>query len=212
MTEPVDPPRRADGPATLRTVNPATGEPGRSYPAHTLDEARAIAKDAAAAQAAWRRTGMAERAELNRAVAAELRRRRDDFAALMTEEMGKTVSDGRAEVDKCAGALDWFAEHAPPLLQPRPVDMSEGAKPGPKAFVTFNPLGVVLAVMPWNFPFWQLIRFTAPNLMAGNGCVLKHASNVPGCALALEALYKSTPARRPTCSAPCCCPPARWRG
>ena len=187
MPEQIDQPHHQAG-QQLQSVNPATGEPGRSYRAHTLDEARAIAGSVAQAQAAWRRTGFAERAALNRAVAEGLRRRRDEFALLMTDEMGKPLADARGEVDKCAGALDWFAEHAPLLLQPRPVDMGAAA-PGAKALVTFNPLGVVLAVMPWNFPFWQLIRFTAPNLMAGNGCLLKHASNVPGCALALEDVY-----------------------
>jgi succinate-semialdehyde dehydrogenase/glutarate-semialdehyde dehydrogenase len=99
----------------------------------------------------------------------------------MTEEMGKTLTDGRAEVDKCAVNCDWFADHAEKYLANEPVDFD-----GEEAFVTFNPLGVVLAVMPWNFPFWQVFRFAAPALMAGNGALLKHASNVPGCALAIE--------------------------
>ena len=104
----------------------------------------------------------------------------------MTAEMGKTVTDGRAEVDKCAGACEYFAEHAAAYLAREPV----GDRRRAKAFVTFDPLGVVLAVMPWNFPFWQVFRFAAPALMAGNGGVLKHASNVPGCALAIEAVFR----------------------
>jgi succinate-semialdehyde dehydrogenase/glutarate-semialdehyde dehydrogenase len=103
----------------------------------------------------------------------------------MTAEMGKLVTDGRAEVDKCATACEHFAGHAARYLQDEPVDI-EGAR----AFVTHNPLGVVLAVMPWNFPFWQVFRFAAPALMAGNGAVLKHASNVPGCALAIESVFR----------------------
>jgi succinate-semialdehyde dehydrogenase/glutarate-semialdehyde dehydrogenase len=113
-----------------------------------------------------------------------LRRRSDEFAALMTEEMGKTLTDGRAEVEKCAFQCDWFAEHAEGYLAREPVDIG-----GPEAFVTFNPVGVVLAVMPWNFPFWQVFRFAAPALMAGNAALLKHASNVPGCALAIEQVF-----------------------
>ena len=99
----------------------------------------------------------------------------------MTEEMGKTVDDGRAEVEKCAVHCDWFADHAAGISRRR-----AGRFRRAEAFVTFNPLGVVLAVMPWNFPFWQVFRFAAPALMAGNGALLKHASNVPGCALAIE--------------------------
>jgi succinate-semialdehyde dehydrogenase/glutarate-semialdehyde dehydrogenase len=98
--------------------------------------------------------------------------------------MGKTLTDGRAEIEKCAAQCDWFAGLAQAYLAPEPVDIG-----GPEAFVTFNPIGVVLAVMPWNFPFWQVFRFAAPALMAGNGALLKHASNVPGCALAIEQVF-----------------------
>ena len=95
--------------------------------------------------------------------------------------MGKTLSDGRAEIEKCAFHCDWFADHAMEYLKNEPVDIGAG-----ETFVTYNPIGVVLAIMPWNFPFWQVFRFAAPALMAGNGALLKHASNVPGCALAIE--------------------------
>jgi succinate-semialdehyde dehydrogenase/glutarate-semialdehyde dehydrogenase len=111
----------------------------------------------------------------------------------MTDEMGKTVTDALAELEKCAFACEYLAEHAEGFLRPIPCDMSAGhtgPKPPPRAFVTFNPLGVILAVMPWNFPFWQVLRFAAPHLMAGNGGVLKHASNVPGCALAVEEIFR----------------------
>lgn len=104
----------------------------------------------------------------------------------MTEEMGKAHTEGLAEVEKCAFNCDWFADHAERLLAREAVDMG-----GPKAFVTYNPLGTVLAIMPWNFPFWQLFRFAAPTLMAGNTAVLKHASNVPGCALAIEDVFRA---------------------
>jgi succinate-semialdehyde dehydrogenase/glutarate-semialdehyde dehydrogenase len=120
-----------------------------------------------------------------RAAAAVLRRNADQYAELMTREMGKLLKDGRAEVGKCAFNCDYFADHAEEFLARRPVDIG-----GPKAFVTYNPLGVILAIMPWNFPFWQVIRFAAPSLMAGNAAVLKHASNVPGCAMALEQVFR----------------------
>jgi succinate-semialdehyde dehydrogenase / glutarate-semialdehyde dehydrogenase len=165
----------------LQTVNPATGEPARSYEKHTIDEAHSAAEAAHKAFREWRRTSFAERATFIRKAAEVLRARKDEFARLMTEEMGKTLDEGRAEIEKCAVNCDWFADNAQAYLADEPVDTGEG-----ETFVTFNPLGVVLAVMPWNFPFWQVFRFAAPALMAGNGALLKHASNVPGCALAIE--------------------------
>jgi succinate-semialdehyde dehydrogenase/glutarate-semialdehyde dehydrogenase len=166
---------------TIQTVDPATGEPGRTYETHSLDDARDAAAAAHRAFLAWRRTSFAERAAVVRKAAALLRERKDQYASLMTTEMGKTLDDGRAEIEKCAVNCDWFADHAHEYLADERVDIG-----GPEAFVTFNPLGVVLAVMPWNFPFWQVFRFAAPALMAGNGALLKHASNVPGSALAIE--------------------------
>jgi len=168
----------------FRTTDPATGEPGRTYNGHTAAEALAIAARTRAAFDSWRRTPFAERAGLMRKAAGVLRARRDAFAALMTEEMGKSLGEGRAEIEKCAANCDYFAEHAEAFLADRPVDMG-----GPKARIVFRPLGTVLAVMPWNFPFWQVFRFAAPTLMAGNTAVLKHASNVPGCALAIEEVF-----------------------
>ena len=167
------------------TTDPATGERGRVFEGHTAAEALAIAGAVQARFASWRRVPIAERARLMKAAAAVLRGRQDDFAALMTAEMGKTLAEGRAEIEKCAFNCDHFADHAEAYLARRPVDLG-----GPKAFVTFNPLGVILAVMPWNFPFWQVFRFAAPTLMAGNTAVLKHASNVPGCALAIEGVFR----------------------
>ena len=165
----------------IRTVNPATGEPGKSYKETSLDEATAAAAAARKAFLDWRRTSFADRSAIVHKAAEILRARKDEFARLMTEEMGKTLDEGRAEVEKCAFHCDWFADHAQEYLADEPVDIGTG-----ETFVTFNPLGVVLAVMPWNFPFWQVFRFAAPALMAGNGALLKHASNVPGCALAIE--------------------------
>jgi succinate-semialdehyde dehydrogenase/glutarate-semialdehyde dehydrogenase len=168
----------------LRTVNPATGEPGCSYDEHSLEDAQAAAVAAHRAFLDWRRTSFDERSRIVHRAADILRARKDEFARLMTDEMGKTLDDGRAEVQKCAYHCDWFADHARNYLAGEPVDIGGG-----EAFVTFNPLGVVLAVMPWNFPFWQVFRFAAPALMAGNGALLKHASNVPGCALAIEEVW-----------------------
>jgi succinate-semialdehyde dehydrogenase/glutarate-semialdehyde dehydrogenase len=178
---------------SIQTVNPATGVKGKAYRAHTLDEARNIVGHCAAAQKLWRKTPIAERSRLMHAAASVMRANNSRYATLMTEEMGKTITEGLAEIEKCAATADYFAEHAAAFLAPRPCKLgngSAGADPAPKAFVTFNPLGVVLAVMPWNFPFWQAMRFCAPHLMAGNGGVLKHASNVPGCALALEEIFR----------------------
>jgi succinate-semialdehyde dehydrogenase/glutarate-semialdehyde dehydrogenase len=175
---------RPQGRDKLQTVNPATGEPGRSYDWITIDQAHEAAAAAHRAFRAWRRTAFAERSAIMRKVAAILREREREYARLMTQEMGKTFDEGLAEVEKCAFHCDWFADNAERYLAEQPVDLGEDAE----VFVTFNPLGIVLAIMPWNFPFWQVIRAAAPALMAGNGMLLKHASNVPGCALAIEQL------------------------
>jgi succinate-semialdehyde dehydrogenase/glutarate-semialdehyde dehydrogenase len=166
---------------TIQTVNPATAEPGKSYEQHSLDEALAAARAAHVAFLEWRRTGFPARSAVMHKAAELLRARRDKLVRLMTEEMGKTLDDGRAEIEKCAFNCDWFADHAHEYLTDIPADIGGG-----EAFVTFNPLGVILAIMPWNFPFWQVLRAAPPALMAGNGMLLKHASNVPGCALAIE--------------------------
>ena len=122
-----------------------------------------------------------------------LRQREDDLAALVNEEMGKTLQEAREEVRKCAFCCDYYVRHAEGMLAPEvlaaAVFLDGGGTTGERAFVTYNPLGVVLALMPWNFPLWQVVRFLAPGLMAGNACVLKHANNTPGCALALESVF-----------------------
>ena len=114
-----------------------------------------------------------------------LRQRRDALAELMTREMGKPVVQARAEVDKCAWVCDYYAENAESFLTPEIIETDAS-----KSFVAFEPLGVVLAIMPWNFPLWQVFRFAAPALMAGNTGILKHASNVQGCALAIEEIIR----------------------
>ena len=164
----------------LQTINPANGKPGKVYTLDTLEDGFAAAKDAHRSFLEWRRTSFDERASVIRKAAHLLRKRETEFAQLMTAEMGKTLDDGRAEVEKCAFHCDWFADHAEEYLRNETADIGSG-----EAFVTFNPIGIILAVMPWNFPFWQVFRAAAPALMAGNGMLLKHASNVPGCALAI---------------------------
>lgn len=170
---------------TIVSINPATGEPIRHYQEHAPDEVQEIIGSIHKAYLSWRNTPFTARASSMRAAADILRQRAGEFARLMTDEMGKPIKDGRAEAQKCAWVCDYYADNAQEFLQREMVET--GAN---KSFVTFQPLGVVLAVMPWNFPFWQVFRFAAPNLMAGNAGVLKHASNVPGCALAIEQIFR----------------------
>ncbi len=171
---------------SLPVINPATDEIIREYdelkPADVVD----ALEHSQAAYLKWRRTSFATRAELLESAAQILRERTDDYARLMAEEMGKPVSQGRAEAEKCAWVCDYYAESAAGFLE-REIVETDAAK----SFVTYQPLGVILAVMPWNFPFWQVFRFAAPALMAGNVAVLKHASNVPACALAIQHIFKS---------------------
>jgi succinate-semialdehyde dehydrogenase/glutarate-semialdehyde dehydrogenase len=169
----------------FQSINPATGQTTAAYDEMTPAEARDAIARTHAAFLAWRRTSFAERSRLMRNAADILRAKARDYALLMAQEMGKPIRDGIAEAQKCALGCEYFAENAERFLAPQPV-----ATEATKSFVAFNPLGVVLAVMPWNFPFWQVFRFAAPALMAGNGCVLKHASNVPGCALAIEQAFR----------------------
>ena len=168
----------------LTVVNPATGETSGSYPEMNPAEVGAALAAGHAAFLAWRRTGFPERARLMRKAAALLRSESPRLAELMAREMGKPVRDGRAEAEKCAAGCEYYAANAELFLAPEPVATEAKA-----SRVVFNPLGVVLAVMPWNFPFWQVFRFAAPALMAGNACALKHAANVPGCAAAIESIF-----------------------
>ena len=170
---------------SIQAVNPATGEVIATHDEMSAGVVDGIIEKTHAAALEWRRASYADRAVPMRKAAAILRNDARDFAHLMAREMGKPVRDGIGEVQKCATACEHFAEHAPRYLRDETVDTDVHA-----SYVTFNPLGVVLAVMPWNFPFWQVFRFAAPGLMAGNGAVLKHASNVPGCALAIENVFR----------------------
>ncbi len=167
----------------LESLNPATDETLRAYEETPPEEVATILTAARAAFGRWRRASFAERAVPLRRAGELLRERREELARLMAFEMGKPLAQGRAEADKCAWVCDHYARGAAGFLAPE--DVSTDAT---RSYVSFEPLGVVLAVMPWNFPLWQVFRFAAPALMAGNAGLLKHASNVSGCALALEAL------------------------
>ena len=156
----------------------------RRYPAFGWPKTEKILAQAHKASADWAATTFAHRAGVLRRAAALLRERQHELARLMALEMGKPVTDGRAEVLKCATCCDYYAERAEGFLADELIETDAA-----RSFISYQPLGVVLAVMPWNFPLWQVVRFAAPALMAGNVGLLKHASNVPQCALALEKIF-----------------------
>lgn len=169
----------------MKTVNPATGETLRTFDEVGDAELDARIANAAAAAAAYRYTSFAERAVHMLRAAQILEKEKRGFGELMTLEMGKPITAGVAEAEKCAWVCRYYAEHAETHLHDEDV-----ATDAARSFVTYQPLGVVLAIMPWNFPFWQVFRFAAPALMAGNAGLLKHASNVPQCALAIEDIFR----------------------
>jgi succinate-semialdehyde dehydrogenase / glutarate-semialdehyde dehydrogenase len=165
--------------------NPANGQVIAEYEETTEQEVRDIIRRAHEAHRQWKRTPFSHRAALMKEAAKVLRLRAREFGELMALEMGKPIGGGVAEAEKCAWVCDYYADHAESFLEDQEVRTDAG-----RSFITFQPIGVVLAVMPWNFPFWQVFRFAAPNLMAGNAGLLKHASNVPGCALAIEQVFR----------------------
>lgn len=174
-------------PATVTTINPATGVPLQTYPALTTEQIEQAVAHGHAAALAWGREPLAVRVQAVRQLATELRKQKDAFAQLITAEMGKPLAEAAGEMEKSAVTALYYADHAPRLLGDEPVAI-EGANPPVKAWVSYEPLGLVLAVMPWNFPVWQVMRFAIPSLVAGNGVLLKHSPNVTGCALALQQL------------------------
>lgn len=175
----------AGGRRGLASIDPSTGEVLKVFEPHTEAEVDARLAAAVAAFDSWRSTPMTERARVLDAAADLLEREREHFGRIMTGEMGKPLKAAMAEAGKCALACRYYAQNAEALLRDRPVETGVS-----RAFVRYQPLGVVLAVMPWNFPFWQVFRFAAPGLMAGNAGLLKHASNVPQCALAIETIFR----------------------
>jgi succinate-semialdehyde dehydrogenase/glutarate-semialdehyde dehydrogenase len=169
----------------LRSINPATEEVIQEFEELTDDQ---IDQKLAAAQAAfeqWRTTSFEERAKLMKRASEVLRQKKSELAAVMTSEMGKTIGAAGAEVEKCAATCDYYAENAAKFLAPEPIETDAS-----QSYTRFDPIGVVLAVMPWNFPFWQVFRFAAPALMAGNVGVLKHASNVQLSGQAIEKVFQ----------------------
>ncbi len=170
----------------LRSINPATGEEINEYPEMTAAEVAAIVGQVDEEFQRWRREPLPRRVEALRRLEQALTDDSDDLARLMALEMGKPIQQGKAEIEKCAWVCEFYAQEGPGFLRPEPITTDAS-----RSFVTFEPLGVILAVMPWNFPFWQVFRFAAPTLLAGNAVLLKHAGNVSGCALAIEGLFRT---------------------
>lgn len=170
----------------IESINPSNGETLKSYPVMGDDEVQRRIEHAHSAHREWRSSFFWERSERMKRVAELLQREKEEYGRLMSLEMGKPIRDARAEIEKCAWVCSHYAESAATLLAPEFVPTN-----GSQSYTAFQPLGVILAVMPWNYPFWQVFRFAAPALMAGNGALLKHASNVSGCALALEGIFRA---------------------
>jgi len=169
----------------MKSINPATGELIQHYNAHTLDAARRVAGRAQSVAERWRETPVTERARLLLGLESSLLSGRNELAELMAREMGKPIREGQSEIEKCAKLCSYYAERGPAFLRPEPIETEAST-----SYVAFEPLGIVLAIMPWNFPFWQVFRCAVPALLAGNAMLLKHASNVCGCAAAVELLFR----------------------
>ena len=178
----------ADPATAAISRNPATGELIATYPFQTAGEIERMLDANRAAFERWRGVGMAERASLYGRLAGTLRERSETLARLATSEMGKTIGEARAEVEKCAATIAWIGENGPAILADEPVE-TDGAD---RAYVSFLPIGTVLGVMPWNFAYWQAVRAAGPIMLSGNGFVLKHAPNVMGCAYALRDAYEAS--------------------
>jgi len=169
----------------MQSIDPTTGRKIKSYREFSNKEINHALEEAQSAFEDWSKLSFDQRAEKIKAVAGILRNNKENYARLMAIEMGKPVVQGQNEIDKCAWICDFYAQEAKNYLAPQMIETQAR-----KSFVSFQPLGIILAVMPWNFPFWQVFRCAAPTLMAGNAVILKHASNVCGCALAIEDVFK----------------------
>lgn len=168
----------------LTSINPYSDEVIATYPQQTLDDARIVVTQVSAAQQQWAMIPVAARAVYFVKVAEILRTKCADLAMLITLEMGKPIKQAEDEIEKCAATCDYYAKNAAAFLTPQMIET-----PGYKSFISFDPMGVILSIMPWNFPFWQVFRAAIPALIAGNGMVLKHASSVSGCALAITHIF-----------------------
>lgn len=165
--------------------NPANEQPLGTYDFHAREQVEAFVEKAVAAQRDWARQPVESRCSLLPRVATVLRKNKAEYARIITQEMGKPIAEAEGEIEKCAWTCEFYAQAAPKFLADQRVDSNAS-----ESSVVFDPLGVLLAIMPWNYPFWQFIRFSAPALAAGNAALLRHASNVPQCALALEAAFR----------------------
>ncbi|MDQ3291967.1 MAG: NAD-dependent succinate-semialdehyde dehydrogenase [Bacteroidota bacterium] len=169
----------------IQSLNPATNEVLKEFSPHSPAELENLLNRADLAFESWRKTLYSERAELMRRAAQELNENVNHYAEIITLEMGKPIREAKAEIKKCALCCEFYAEHAETYLQDEAIRSDASV-----SYISYEPLGIILAVMPWNFPFWQVFRFAAPSLMAGNVGLLKHASNVPQCALAIEEVFR----------------------
>lgn len=168
-----------------QSINPASGEIVKTYKSHSKEGTQSIINAVDKTWQHWRSTSFMFRGRLMQNLAGLLRSKKDELARLMALEMGKVKSEGIAEIEKCAWACEYYAVNAESFLENETIETE-----ATKSYVAYLPMGTILAIMPWNFPFWQVFRFAAPTIMAGNTAVLKHASNVPGCALAIEELFR----------------------
>src|SRR3989338_5285666 len=168
----------------IQTIDPTNGEVVKTFPEMRWEEVEQYLLSVDKTFSSWKKTSFQERAALLKNAAALLRKNKYEHASLMTLEMGKTITEAEAEVEKCALVCDYYVENAETILQHEHIKTDATT-----SYVRFEPLGVIFAVMPWNFPYWQVFRFAAPALMAGNIGVLKHASNVPQCAIAIEKVF-----------------------
>ncbi len=170
---------------TLKSVNPYTGENIKNYPQTSAEALEEIIHKSATCFERWKETPESHRTEKLKAAADVLRKRKTEFALIISKEMGKLIKEAEAEIEKSALVCDYYAKHGETFLQDKNISTGYDI-----SRVVYRPLGPVLAIMPWNFPFWQVFRFAAPNLMAGNTAILKHAGNVSGCSLAIASVFK----------------------
>lgn len=170
---------------SIQSINPFNNKTLKEFEEHSDAQIEEILQKADATYYQWRKTSFEERAKLMHKAADVLRTNKQKYAQVMTDEMGKTKQQAISEVEKCALCCDYYADHAAKFLADEPLPIDQG-----EAYIAYDPIGAVLAIMPWNFPYWQVIRFAAPALMAGNVGILKHASNVPQCALVLEEVFR----------------------
>lgn len=169
----------------FEVINPATGQKGKSYDALTAEQTEKILDEVQQGFIDYQETNFEQRQFLLKGAADILRDKADEWAALMTEEMGKPIKQAKGEIEKCALVCEYYADNAEKFLERENIETDAR-----RSYASFQPLGIVFAVMPWNFPFWQVFRFLAPALMAGNAAVLKHAANVPGCAMAIQTIIE----------------------